>query len=251
MPEECLGKGAASPAIGALATGDDLPVKLKTASEHRKSSKPVMEKRRRARINDSLNQLKSLMLDALKKDTSRHSKLEKADILEMTVKHLQSVQHAHVAGTLTEPAILGRYRAGYSACAAEVGRFVSSCEGVALPVRTRLLAHLADRVVSLPGQRLSDADHGRAELQMFPSGIQLLPSSGGHLAVLIPTKSNFSGTQIIPLYGAGGTSPSTPPAVQSESASHSLHEHTAVTHKIPLCCSASPPCLPEPVWRPW
>uniref|UniRef100_A0A8C7WXJ7 BHLH domain-containing protein n=1 Tax=Oryzias sinensis TaxID=183150 RepID=A0A8C7WXJ7_9TELE len=52
----------------------------------RLSSKPIMEKRRRARINESLAQLKSLILDALKKDSCRHSKLEKADILEMTAK---------------------------------------------------------------------------------------------------------------------------------------------------------------------
>lgn len=32
------------------------------------SSKPIMEKRRRARINESLGQLKTLILDALKKD---------------------------------------------------------------------------------------------------------------------------------------------------------------------------------------
>lgn len=35
------------------------------------SSKPVMEKRRRARINESLAQLKTLILDALRKDVSR------------------------------------------------------------------------------------------------------------------------------------------------------------------------------------
>lgn len=90
------------------------------------SSKPIMEKRRRARINESLGQLKTLILDALKKDvsggggtgrgargrpagpcrceprmcpqSSRHSKLEKADILEMTVKHLRSLQRAQMTG---------------------------------------------------------------------------------------------------------------------------------------------------------
>lgn len=35
------------------------------------SSKPIMEKRRRARINESLGQLKTLILDALKKDVSQ------------------------------------------------------------------------------------------------------------------------------------------------------------------------------------
>ena len=51
----------------------------------RRSNKPIMEKRRRARINNCLNELKTLILDATKKDPARHSKLEKADILEKTV----------------------------------------------------------------------------------------------------------------------------------------------------------------------
>lgn len=42
----------------------------KTPSEHRRATKPIMEKRRRARINHSLNELKSLILDALHKDVS-------------------------------------------------------------------------------------------------------------------------------------------------------------------------------------
>uniref|UniRef100_A0A3B1IQY7 BHLH domain-containing protein n=1 Tax=Astyanax mexicanus TaxID=7994 RepID=A0A3B1IQY7_ASTMX len=59
-----------------------------------------MEKRRRARINRSLVQLKALILHALHADVSRHSKLEKAEILEMTVTHLRSVQRAQAAGEL-------------------------------------------------------------------------------------------------------------------------------------------------------
>lgn len=39
-------------------------------TSHLQSSKPIMEKRRRARINESLGQLKTLILDALKKDVS-------------------------------------------------------------------------------------------------------------------------------------------------------------------------------------
>ncbi|KAK6634750.1 hypothetical protein RUM43_012152 [Polyplax serrata] len=37
-------------------------------AEQRKSNKPIMEKRRRARINHCLNELKTLILDAMKKD---------------------------------------------------------------------------------------------------------------------------------------------------------------------------------------
>ncbi|PNF40499.1 hypothetical protein B7P43_G08178 [Cryptotermes secundus] len=59
--------------------------------ESRKIRKPLMEKKRRARMNQSLNELKQLLLDGntSKKENSRPTKLEKADILEMAVQHLQ------------------------------------------------------------------------------------------------------------------------------------------------------------------
>lgn len=58
-----------------------------------------MEKRRRARINQSLAILKALILESTKNSTNgmsksgdgstKHTKLEKADILELTVRHFQ------------------------------------------------------------------------------------------------------------------------------------------------------------------
>lgn len=98
MPADIMEKNSSSPVAATPASVNTTPDKPKTASEHRKSSKPIMEKRRRARINESLSQLKTLILDALKKDSSRHSKLEKADILEMTVKHLRNLQRAQMTG---------------------------------------------------------------------------------------------------------------------------------------------------------
>ena len=50
-----------------------------------------MERRRRARINESLNELKSLVLSSLNKDHSKFNKMEKADVLELTVNYLKSL----------------------------------------------------------------------------------------------------------------------------------------------------------------
>uniref|UniRef100_A0A2K6GFH6 Hes family bHLH transcription factor 4 n=1 Tax=Propithecus coquereli TaxID=379532 RepID=A0A2K6GFH6_PROCO len=161
MPADTPGKSSASPLAGAPASTSQIPDKPRSAAEHRKvgswpeergtqplpgpqSSKPVMEKRRRARINESLAQLKTLILDALRKESSRHSKLEKADILEMTVRHLQNLRRVHVTAALSaDPAVLGKYRAGFNECLAEVSRFLAGCEGVPADVRSRLLGHLA------------------------------------------------------------------------------------------------------------
>ncbi|XP_030387626.1 protein deadpan [Scaptodrosophila lebanonensis] len=119
-------------------------------AELRKTNKPIMEKRRRARINHCLNELKSLILEAMKKDPARHTKLEKADILEMTVKHLQSVQRQQLNMALqTDPSVVHKFKTGFVECAEEVNRYVSQLDGIDAQVRQRLTAHLSQCANSL------------------------------------------------------------------------------------------------------
>ncbi|XP_018571466.1 transcription factor HES-2-like [Anoplophora glabripennis] len=62
-------------------------------SESRKIRKPIMEKKRRARINESLETLKKILLECNPHRTDQKNvKLEKADILEMTVRYLQHLK---------------------------------------------------------------------------------------------------------------------------------------------------------------
>ncbi|XP_023126649.1 transcription factor HES-2-like [Amphiprion ocellaris] len=84
--------------------------KRKEALELRKTMKPLMEKRRRARINDSLNHLKNLILPLTGRDKTRYSKLEKADILEMTVRFLGDIPPVNTKNSAES------YREGYKAC---------------------------------------------------------------------------------------------------------------------------------------
>ncbi len=51
-----------------------------------------MERRRRARINESLNELKSLVLSSMNKDHTKFNKMEKADVLELTVNYLKTLE---------------------------------------------------------------------------------------------------------------------------------------------------------------
>lgn len=62
-----------------------------------------MEKKRRARINDSLEALKEILLKNTVALTqgSRPTKLEKADILEMTVRYLNGLHKQLMASTTT------------------------------------------------------------------------------------------------------------------------------------------------------
>ncbi|NWV91879.1 HES1 factor, partial [Machaerirhynchus nigripectus] len=243
MPADTgMEKPTASPIAGAPASASHTPDKPRSASEHRKgngggggggggrrgrsdggggagwrqargraeSSKPIMEKRRRARINESLGQLKTLILDALKKDSSRHSKLEKADILEMTVKHLRNLQRAQMTAALSaDPTVLGKYRAGFNECMNEVTRFLSTCEGVNTDVRTRLLSHLSaclGQIVAMnypPPPPPPPAPP--AHLAQQPLHVQLPPAAAG--AVPVPCKLNpaealspkvYGGFQLVP-----------------------------------------------------
>lgn len=53
--------------------------------------KPLLERKRRARINKCLDELKDIMTVALQAQGENVSKLEKADILELTVRHLHKL----------------------------------------------------------------------------------------------------------------------------------------------------------------
>ncbi|XP_031623319.1 uncharacterized protein LOC116340794 [Contarinia nasturtii] len=135
---------ATSPAGNTLETS--------TNSTTKRTNKPLMEKRRRARINQSLAILKALILESTKANNSKtgdvhqpkHTKLEKADILELTVRHFQ--KHRHIDNEATD-----KYKAGYADCAREVARYLSTPEPPPLPsvpsladngCKTRLLRHL-------------------------------------------------------------------------------------------------------------
>ncbi|XP_029006312.1 transcription factor HES-5-like [Betta splendens] len=98
-----------------------------------KLRKPLVEKLRRERINSSIEQLKSLLGPEFLKQQP-DSKLEKADILEMTVCFLTRLQQQH--GAVASAAVTQ----GYSRCVQEVTYFLSK-EGVKAQPQSKLLNH--------------------------------------------------------------------------------------------------------------
>ncbi|KAK3593240.1 hypothetical protein CHS0354_012328 [Potamilus streckersoni] len=117
-----------------------------TASEKsRRSSKPIIEKRRRARINASLTELKTMLMDVIQAEGARHGKLEKADILEMTVRYLRNLERNKYAGvTPSDRGVINEYRIGFTECTNEIGRFLESLETLDMEVKSRLMEHLAN-----------------------------------------------------------------------------------------------------------
>ncbi len=104
--------------------------------------KPLLERKRRARINKCLDELKDIMTVALQAQGENVSKLEKADILELTVKHLHRLQRSQ--GLLPRNPLeeVQRFQAGYSTCAQEAASFLLQSPGVDVRVSQKLLQHL-------------------------------------------------------------------------------------------------------------
>ncbi|XP_037391906.1 hairy-related 3 [Pygocentrus nattereri] len=137
------------------------PVRSRTPG-HKKVSKPLMEKKRRARINTCLDQLRTL-LESLHSSDIRKRKLEKADILELTVKHLK---HLQKTGKGFPPNCgVAEYQAGYASCLAGVNQYLlmsdadAACRSGVLTQMTRGLLRLG---APLPDFSTADSDSSRA-----------------------------------------------------------------------------------------
>ncbi|XP_014262475.1 enhancer of split mbeta protein-like [Cimex lectularius] len=180
--------------------------------QYRKVMKPMLERKRRARINRCLDELKELMVTALQSEGENVSKLEKADILELTVQHLHKLRKAKKL-CLTGGEKEDKFRAGYTHCANEVSRCLASTPGVDVRLGTQLMSHL--------GHRLNEID------RMSPLTVRIAES---------PAPS-------IGMTSAGSSSPgySMPPTPASSRGSDSPGLEYSGLLKV----------ASSPVWRPW
>ncbi|XP_040000616.1 transcription cofactor HES-6 [Xiphias gladius] len=130
----------------------------------RKMRKPLVEKKRRARINESLQELRVLIADA-----DLQSKMENAEVLEMTVKRVEGIlkNRAQEVDAVNREAC-ERFAAGYIQCMHDVHTFVSSCPGIDPAEAAELLNHLLE---SMP---LNDEDRLRV---LLPDTVADYPGS--------------------------------------------------------------------------
>ncbi|XP_044272823.1 enhancer of split mgamma protein-like [Tribolium madens] len=121
------------------------PQPISRTYQYRKVMKPMLERKRRARINRCLDELKELMVTALQSEGENVSKLEKADILELTVRHLHKLRRQQRLSA--NPVVdADRFRAGYTHCANEVSRCLASIPHVDVQLGTKLMTHLGHRL---------------------------------------------------------------------------------------------------------
>ncbi|CAL8344717.1 unnamed protein product [Merluccius merluccius] len=128
------------------ANGNETPKEFKA---DRKIRKPLVEKQRRARINESLQELRLRALG----DADSQSKMENAEVLELTVRRVESIlqNQAQEMDVMNREA-RERFAAGYIQCMHEVHSFVSNCPGIDPAIAADLLNHLLE---SMP---LNDED---------------------------------------------------------------------------------------------
>ena len=145
--------------------------------QYRKVMKPLLERKRRARINKCLDDLKDLMVFAMQSEGESITKLEKADVLELTVRHLQKLKRQQQLQA--NPNVdMDRYRAGYTACISEVSRFLTATVPATVPIGHTLMNHLTTRLhhetaLASSNSPVSPASHTsvRPQLSVSPSSV--------------------------------------------------------------------------------
>nr|XP_028594899.1 hairy/enhancer-of-split related with YRPW motif-like protein isoform X1 [Podarcis muralis] len=113
----------------------------------RKKRRGIIEKRRRDRINSSLSELRRLVPTAFEKQGS--SKMEKAEILQMTVDHLKML---NAIGDTDAQVLAVDYRTiGFRECFTEVVRYLGTVkEQIGTDsIQLRLLSHLNNYVAEM------------------------------------------------------------------------------------------------------
>ncbi|XP_058468677.1 hairy/enhancer-of-split related with YRPW motif protein 2 [Solea solea] len=225
----------------------------------RKKRRGIIEKRRRDRINNSLSELRRLVPTAFEKQGS--VKLEKAEILQMTVDHLKMLQLTAGKGYFDAHALaLDFLSLGFRECLTEVSRYLSAAEGVDSsgdPLCSRLLSHLA----SCASQRdataaMTVASHAP---QHHPHHHQLPPTfphplHPHHWAAALrhmPNAASYglSGLPVPPNPGGGGA-PQRPTELSQPSVTSAYPSHPDSTSSSSPASSSSSlvlPCGPAPL----
>ena len=145
--------------------------------------KPLLERQRRARINRCLESLRELMVVALQTDGHNVSRLEKADVLELTVKHLHKIRAGNDDAE--------RYRAGFGHCVNEVSKILQVVPGMDnTGAGTRLMNHLGLCMQKMD-YRPSSMEYTSQQLPCEPSK---LPSPPPMCNGATPTPMNIAFT---------------------------------------------------------
>ncbi|XP_047441835.1 hairy-related 11 [Mugil cephalus] len=92
--------------------------------------KPVVEKKRRDRINQSLAELRSLLLNSTSDPRLQNPKIEKAEILDLAVEYLKQwtdgrkLRHSESGAPPPPPPLMSIESAGFQQCVAQLSSYM-------------------------------------------------------------------------------------------------------------------------------
>lgn len=248
--------------VSTASVGADEPEPVSRTYQYRKVMKPLLERKRRARINRCLDELKDLMVHALQSEGENVSKLEKADILELTVQHLQKMRRQQRLVNSSPVIESDRFRAGFTHAANEVSRCLAATPGVNVALGTKLMTHL--------GHRLNDLDVVQPlSIQVNASSANTARTAYSPAASPSSCSDSDSGDEaaayampLTPASSARSCHSQTPSPRPMEFTSSNTNTNSSGQHSQGLlkCVVVSPPASPvtvdtametEIVWRPW
>ncbi|KAM4675086.1 transcription factor HES-7-like [Discoglossus pictus] len=224
--------------------------------EDKRLMKPVIEKKRRDRINQSLEHLRTLLLEATQDESLKNPKTEKADILKKTVHFLRT---CHAQGHEDEKNTLSEYEGGFQEGLSKATSFLNSTANVCETKRNYLVGKLC--------QHMEDKKNGgwKDPVPDDPEGInngrQLLPSPPQITRVTAQTETtlercphSYPSKPLHPVYPSSSYGraisahilPSSPRKAQGNTSRKSIQRTL-----IPTFNSSSSPPQPALVWRPW
>ncbi|XP_075164849.1 enhancer of split m7, helix-loop-helix [Haematobia irritans] len=187
--------------------------------QYRKVMKPLLERKRRARINKCLDDLKEIMAECFKQEGENTQKFEKADILEVTVQHLRKLKAQKQQISQNNLNAQQSFRSGYIQAANEVSRCMATLPKIDVAFGTKLMTHL--------GLRLSQLESPRETPTAISTPLSVACSS---------SQSTASSSMYSPVssgYASDNDSSRSSPALSQKQ--HGLLQVTTST----------------PVWRPW
>ena len=169
------------------------------------------------------------------KGNTAQSRLEKADILELTVTHLRYLEKRRQEQQLTSdvPNVESPYRNGYEACLRDIRNYLQSrsTDERLTQAKQDLLLHLQAKMSSQPLSSDSMADDPSHDVNVTPTRL-----ADGRLALIFPPTSAWLSVQRADNSNSVRTDDVTPPC--SPSSSSAVATSTDKTSD-------------GVVWRPW
>ncbi|XP_074503719.1 hairy-related 5 [Sebastes fasciatus] len=195
----------------------------------RRVPKPLMEKRRRERINHSLETLRLLMLDNTHDEKLKNPKVEKAEILESVVNFLQTEKEVEKSHRPMRR-VLSRQQSPTSGRQRDYHDGMRSC-----------LLRVSHFIANKSSQESEESDRDVVQVPLALSKPQTHPSSPGHIH---KAQVELSPPHLAQHHLHHGV----PHPYLSQTQETGLHCGTRV-----LLSSTAAACthITDPVWRPW